>query len=257
MSFCSNRIFLVVAGCLAVGAASGYFARISLGSSDVESVADAPVAARRAILAAEDENSECRRLQEKAKRLERELDGIVKVDGRAQDEGGKAAADGDESATVDEAVAKCKTHGEWKRRFPKLYEQQRKLFSRHVAHQLGNYEKWRQFMASVDVSGLAEEERSAHGELMETYARVYELLKENLNSEEDDNRTLEQESRNSKEIERLREKGAEMMATERNILMGAVAENLGRRLGWQGEDIAAFAETLRAIADVTAKDVQR
>ena len=46
-------------------------------------------------------------------------------------------------------------------------------------------------------------------------------------------------------------------ANERNILMGAVAENLGRRLGWQGEDVAAFAETLKAIAEVTAKDVQR
>ena len=126
-----------------------------------------------------------------------------------------------------------------------------------MTRRLGNYEKWRQFLSSVDVSGLPEQECSAHGELMETFARVHELLKENLDSMEDDERTLEQNFRNIKEIEMLEKKGRELMANERNILMGAVAENLGRRLGWPGEDVAAFAETLRAIADVTAKDAQR
>ena len=56
-------------------------------------------------------------------------------------------------------------------------------------------------------------------------------------------------------IEKLEKKGYELMANERNILMGAVAVNLGRRLGWQGEDVAAFAETLKAIVEVTAKSM--
>ena len=55
----------------------------------------------------------------------------------------------------------------------------------------------------------------------------------------------------------LEKKGYELMAKERGILAGAVAENIGRRLGWQGEDVAMFAETLKAIAEVTAKDIQR
>lgn len=110
-------------------------------------------------------------------------------------------------------------------------------------------------MSSIDVSGLTEEDRRAHGELMETFARVHELLKENLDSMEDDERTLEQNFRNSLAIQELEKKGDELMAKERGILAGAVAENLGRRLGWQGEDVAAFAETLKAIVEVTAKSM--
>lgn len=260
MSCFSNRIFLVVSGCLAVGAVAGYFTRIALGFPEAESASDAPVAvapvfARKTAPAAAGGDPECRKLQEKAMRLERELDGIVKS--RNHDEIGKPTDGSDDSATVGEAKANCKTYGEWKRRYPKSYEDERKRFSNLVTRRLGNYEKWRQFLSSVDVSGLTEEDRRAHGELMETFARVHELLKENLDSMEDDERTLEQNFRNIKEIEMLEKKGRELMANERNILMGAVAENLGRRLGWQGEDIAAFAETLKAIAEVTAKDVQR
>ena len=46
------------------------------------------------------------------------------------------------------------------------------------------------------------------------------------------------------------------MALERGTLLGIVAENLGRQLGWQSEDIVEFADTLQAIADATAKDLQ-
>jgi len=259
MSSCSNRIFLVVSGCLVVGAAAGYFTRITLGSPDAESLQDAPVAvasvvARKAKPAVAGENAECRRLQEKAKRLERELDGIVKS--RAHDKDAKTVDDGGEFSTVGEANAKCKTYGEWRRLFPKTYEDERKSFSSQATRRLGNYEKWRQFLSSVDVSGLTEEDRRAHGELMETFARVHELLKENLDSMEDDERTLEQNFRNSLAIQELEKKGDELMAKERGILAGAVAENLGRRLGWQGEDVAAFAETLKAIVEVTAKSMK-
>ena len=260
MSCCSNRIFLVVSGCLVVGAVAGYFTRITLGSPDAESVPNAPVAVapvseRKAPPAAAGENAECRKLQEKAKRLERELDGIMKS--RKHDKRGKPTDGSDDSATVGEAKANCKTYGEWKRRYPKSYEDERKRFSNLVTRRLGNYEKWRQFLSSVDVSGLTDEDRRAHGELMETFARVHELLKENLDSMEDDERTLEQNFRSIREIEMLEKKGYELMAKERGILAGAVAENLGRRLGWQGEDVAVFAETLKAIAEVTAVNPQR
>ena len=252
MSCFSNRIFLVGVGCLAVGAAVGYFARITLGSPDAKpmpdaSVAVAPVSERKAPPVAAGENAECRRLRDKVKRLERELDGMAKVDGRAQGES--------DSAPWDEVRATCKTYGEWKRRYPKEYEAAHKMFSHIATFRIKNYERWQQFMSAIDVSGLPEEDRRAHGELMDAYAKVHGLLGENL--VEDDNRTFESDEASGKEISRLENKAREMMAKERGILAGAVAENLGRRLGWQGEDIAAFAETLKAIAEVTAKDVQR
>ncbi len=252
MSCCSNRIFLVGVGCLAVGAAVGYFARIMSSSPDAEPIPDVPVAVttvadRKATPAAAGENAECRKLREKVKRLERELDGMAKVDGRAQGES--------DSAPWDEIRANCKTYGEWKRRYPKEYESARKMFSHVAMFRIKNYERWQQFMSSIDISGLSEDDRRAHGELMEAYAKVHGLLKEDL--VDDDGRTFEQAEASAKEIGRLEEQAREMMANERGILAGAVAENLGRRLGWQDEDIAALVETLRAIAEVTAKDVQR
>ena len=252
MSSCSNRIFLVVSGCLVVGAVAGYFTRITLGAPDAESLQDAPVAvasvaARKAKPAVAGENAECRRLQEKVKRLERELDGMAKVDGRAQGES--------DSAPWAEVRATCKTYGEWKRRYPKEYEATHKMFSHIATFRIKNYERWQQFMSAIDVSGLPEDDRRAHGELMDAYAKVHGLLKEDL--VDDDGRTFEQAEASGKEIGRLEKQAREMMAKERGILAGAVAENLGRRLGWQGEDVAAFAETLKAIAEVTAKDVQR
>ena len=251
MSCCSNRILLVVAGCLVVGAAVGYFARISRGVSDAEPMPDAPVSVspvspRKAAPAAVDENAECQRLKEKVKRLERELDGIAKVDDRAQDES-EFASHGE--------WQNCKTYGEWKRRYPKEYEAARKMFSHLAMFRIKNYERWQQFMSSIDVSGLSEDDLRVHVELMEAYAKVHGLLKENL--VEDDERTLEQDDANTRDIGRIEKQAREMMANERGILAGAVAENLGRRLGWQGEDIAALAETLKAIAEVTAKDIQR
>ena len=39
-------------------------------------------------------------------------------------------------------------------------------------------------------------------------------------------------------------------------LLDIIAENLGRQLGWQSEDVVDFADTLQAIADATAKDLQ-
>ena len=250
MSCFSNRIFLVGVGCLAVGAAVGYFARITLGSPDAKpmpdaSVAVAPVSERKAPPVAAGENAECRRLRDKVKRLERELDGMAKVDGRAQGES--------DSAPWDEVRATCKTYGEWKRRYPKEYEAAHKMFSHIATFRIKNYERWQQFMSAIDVSGLPEEDRRAHGELMDAYAKVHGLLGENL--VEDDNRTFESDEASGKEISRLENKAREMMAKERGILAGAVAENLGRRLGWQGEDIAAFAETLKAIVEVTAKSM--
>ena len=252
MSCFSNRILLVVVGCLTVGVAVGYFARILSSSPDAElmpdaNVAVATVADRKAKPAAVGENAECRRLQDKVKCLERELDGMAKVDGRAQGES--------DSAPWDEVRATCKTYGEWKRRYPKEYEAAHKMFSHIATFRIKNYERWQQFMSAIDVSGMPEDDRRAHGELMDAYAKVHGLLGENL--VEDDNRTFESEEASDKEISRLENKAREMMAKERGILAGAVAENLGRRLGWQGEDVAAFAETLRAIAEATAKDVQR
>ena len=254
MPCCNNRIILVVAVCVTVGAAVGCFTRILLDSREAESVPEPPVAvasgsARIAAPAAAGEDSECRQLKEKAERLERKLEGLVKRCGRAQ---------GERDLVPNSVMrANCKTYGEWRKRYPESYGKMRKNFSKITTRRLKNYEKWRQFLSSVDVSVLPENEQRAHVELLETYARVYALLKENLESMADDERTLAQDDANAKEIGRLEEKGREMMANERNILMGAVAENLGRRLGWPGEDVAAFAETLRAIADVTAKDAQR
>ncbi len=256
MTCCGNRIFLVVAGCLAVGVAAGCLVRIALGSSDAESVSESvpdnpvavsPVSPGKAAPAAVDEDAECRRLQEKVARLERELDVIGDGNDRARNESG--------FVPYGEVRANCKTYGEWKRRYPKEYESAHKMISHIAIFRIKNYEKWRQFMSSIDVSGLPEDDRRAHGELMETYAQVFRLMKEDL--EEDDERTFEQAEAIGKEIGRLQDKARELMANERNILMGAVAENLGRRLGWQGEDIAAFAETLKAIAEVTAENPQR
>ena len=68
--------------------------------------------------------------------------------------------------------------------------------------------------------------------------------------------TLKREMDNMNEIYRLDEEGRKLMALERSTLLGIVAENLGRQLGWQSEDVVEFSDTLQAIADATAKDLQ-
>ena len=73
---------------------------------------------------------------------------------------------------------------------------------------------------------------------------------------DDDEMTLKREKDNLNEIWRLDIEGRKLMALERGTLLGIVAENLGRQLGWQSEDIVEFADTLQAIADATAKDLQ-
>ena len=109
-------------------------------------------------------------------------------------------------------------------------------------------------MSELDVSYMTDEERENHARMMEIYERKYALMRETELCD-DDEMTVAHFKVNREEMCRLGEEGQKLMAAERNTLLRITAENLGSRLGWQGADTAEFAETLRAIGDVTSGDM--
>ena len=261
----SNRVMVLILA-LAVGGAGGYFARVAFRSGPAEVVEPAqrvrevhPVSVRRAARKPVVESAELKELREKVMSLEAEFDEVTGAadEGRKENPPGKdagAGGKGEDGVTSAEVRAKCKTYGDWKRQYPKHWEKDHGEFVKKATRELQKYAKWQQALSALDTSGMTEEERAVHRKLLETYAKLHELLRENMR--DDDEMTLKREMDNKNEVWRLDMEGRKLMALERSTLLGIVAENLGRQLGWQAEDVVEFADTLQAIADATAKDLQ-
>ena len=263
-SYGSNRVVVLILA-LAVGGAGGYFAHVALRSGPAEVLEPAQrvrevhhVPVRRTARKPVAESAELKVLQGKVMSLEAEFDEVTGAadKGRKGNPPGKEAADGksEDDVTSAEVRAKCRTYGDWKRQYPKHWEKDHGGFVKEATRELQKYANWQQALSALDTSGMTEEERAVHRKLLETYAKLHELLRENMR--DDDEMTLKREKDNLNEIWRLDIEGRKLMALERGTLLGIVAENLGRQLGWQSEDIVEFADTLQAIADATAKDLQ-
>ena len=264
-SYGSNRVVVLILA-LAVGGAGGYFAHVALCSGPAETLEPAQrvrevrhVPVRRAARKPVAESAELKVLQGKVMSLEAEFDEVTGAadKGRKGNPPGKeAGADGksEDDVTSAEVRAKCRTYGDWKRQYSKHWEKDHGGFVKEATRELQKYAKWRQALSALDTSGMTEEERAVHRKLLETYAKLHELLCENMR--DDDEMTLKRERDNMNEIYRLDEEGRKLMALERSTLLGIAAENLGRQLGWQSEDVVEFSDTLQAIADATAKDLQ-
>lgn len=266
MSLCGRNRVVVLILALVVGGAGGYFAHVAFRSGPAEvreptqRVREVhPVPARRTARRPVAESAELKELRERVMSLEAEFDEVTGAadEGRKENLPGKGAGAGGKSedvVTSAEVRAKCKTYGDWKRQYPKHWEKDHGEFVKKATRELQKYAKWQQALSALDTSGMTEEERAVHRKLLETYAKLHELLRENMR--DDDEMTLKREKDNLNEIWRLDIEGRKLMALERGTLLGIVAENLGRQLGWQSEDIVEFADTLQAIADATAKDLQ-
>ena len=205
-------------------------------------------------------DAELAALRDKAALLDKELKELL--DARAR----KAKADAQEKDEEDskndkpevseeEAVYRCKTYGELKRRYPNVWREWHGKFVKNATRELGNYDNWRKYVSGLDVSLMTEEERENHERMMEVFAKKYALVRDNLEEADKDERTFEQDKENSDEMNRLAQEGRKLMAAERDTLLRITAENLGRRLGWQEADTAEFAETLRAVGDATSGDM--
>ena len=140
-----------------------------------------------------------------------------------------------------------------KRLYPNVWNQRRDKIVKSATRILGNYDNWRRFMSELDVSSMTEEERENHDRIMEIFAKKYALVRDNLEKIDNDARTLEQDKEDNDEIIRLDKEGGKLMAAEHDALLRITAENLGRRLGWPEADTAEFAETLRAVREVTSR----
>lgn len=266
MSLCGRNRVVVLILALVVGGAGGYFAHVAFRSGPAEvreptqRVREVhPVPARRTARRPVAGSAELKELRERVMSLEAEFDEVTGAadEGRKENLPGKDAGAGGKSedvVTSAEVRAKCKTYGDWKRQYPKHWEKDHGEFVKKATRELQKYAKWQQALSALDTSGMTEEERAVHRKLLETYAKLHELLCENMR--DDDEMTLKRERDNMNEIYRLDEEGRKLMALERSTLLGIVAENLGRQLGWQSEDVVEFSDTLQAIADATAKDLQ-
>ena len=198
-------------------------------------------------------------LRDKAALLDKELK--VLLDARARKAKAEAQErDGDDSqkdkleVSADEALEKCKTYGELKRRYPNVWKQWHGKLAEHAERVLEKYDNWRTRMSELDVSYMTDEERENHARMMEIYERKYALMRE-AELCDDDEMTVAHFKENREEMCRLGEEGQKLMAAERNTLLRITAENMGRRLGWQEADTAEFAETLRAVGDATSGDM--
>ena len=199
-------------------------------------------------------------LRDKAALLDKELK--VLLDARARKAKAEAQErDGDDSqkdkleVSADEALEKCKTYGELKRRYPNVWKQWHGKLAEHAERVLEKYGNWRTRMSELDVSSMTDEERENHTRMMEIYEKKHALMRENLEGSDNDEWPLEREKENINEMNRLAQEGRKLMAAERDTLLRITAENLGRRLGWQEADTAEFAETLRAVGDATSGDM--
>ena len=276
-----NGIVVVFIAC-AIGAAAGWFAERAWGKSKCENVevckcenvrvckyenvetanegrAHRPATAD---VAAEKPNvteTELAALRDKAVALDKELKDLLdarerKAKADVQEKGGDDSKKDKPEVSEDEALEKCETYGELKRRYPNVWKQWHGKMSGHAKHVLEKYDNWRTRMSGLDVSSMTDEERENHARMMEIYERKHALLRETELCG-DDEMTVARFKENRDEMYRLAEEGRKLMAAERNTLLRITAENLGRRLGWQEADTAEFAETLRAIGDATSGDM--
>ena len=198
-------------------------------------------------------------LRERAASLEKELKNLLdsrerKAKSDAQKEGGGDPQKGKPEVSADEALEKCETYGELKRRYPNVWREWHGKMSGHAKRVLKKYDNWRTRLSELDISSMTDEERENHARMMEIYERKHALMRETELCE-DDEMTVARFKENRDEMYRLGEEGRKLMAAERNALLRITAENLGRRLGWQAADTAELAETLRAIGDATSGDM--
>jgi len=273
-----NGIVVVFIAC-AIGAAAGWFAERAWGKSKCENVevckcenvrvckyenvetanegrAHRPATAD---VAAEKPNvteAELAALRDKAVALDKELKDLLdarerKAKADVQEKGGDDSKKDKPEVSEDEALEKCETYGELKRRYPNVWKQWHGKMSGHAKHVLEKYDNWRTRMSGLDVSSMTDEERENHARMMEIYERKHALMRETELCD-DDEMTVARFKENRDEMYRLAEEGRKLMAAERNALLRITAENLGRRLGWQEADTAEFAETLRAVGDATS-----
>ena len=272
-----NGIVVVFIAC-AIGAAAGWFAERAWGKSkcanvkvckcgngevcrcgNVETANDG---ARRPATAAKKSkvtDAELAALRDKAAALDKELKDLLdarerKAKADAQKKGGDDSKKDKPEVSEDEALEKCETYGELKRRYPNVWKQWHGKMSGHAKHVLEKYDNWRTRMSGLDVSSMTDEERENHARMMEIYEKKHALMRETELCG-DDEMTVARFKENRDEMYRLAEEGRKLMAAERNALLRITAENLGRRLGWQEADTAEFAETLRAIGDATSGDM--
>ena len=271
----SGTIFVVVIA-LAVGAAAGWFAAGARGERKCGNVETAKVGRARSLSATNGRASrpatadaaareskvtdaELAALRDKAASLDKELKELLaarerKAKADAQKAGGGDSQKDKPEVSADEALEKCETYGELKRRYPNVWREWHGKMSVHATRVLKKYDSWRGFMSELDVSSMTEEELENHARLMEIYEKKHALMRETELCD-DDEMTTARFKENNKEMDRLDEEGRKLMAAERNTLLRITAENMGRRLGWQEADTAEFAETLRAVGDVVSGDM--
>ena len=280
MSMLGRKEIVVVFIACAIGVAAGWFAERAWGGAagrglpalpDADACcnggrADVPNgrASRPATAdaAAEKPNvteTELAALRDKAAALDKELNDLLdarerKAKADVQEKGGDDSKKDKPEVSEDEALEKCETYGELKRRYPNVWKQWHGKMSGHAKRVLEKYDNWRTRMSELDVSSMTDEERENHARLMEIYERKHALMRETELCG-DDEMTVARFKENRDEMYRLAEEGRKLMAAERNALLRITAENLGRRLGWQEADTAEFAETLRAVGDATSGDM--
>ena len=266
---------LAVAVALAVGGITGWFAARAWGGAAGRGLpalpdgrADVPTAtngrARRPATAAAAEKpkvteAELAALRDRAASLDKELKGLLdarerKTKADVQKAGGGDSQKGKPEVSADEALEKCETYGELKRRYPNVWREWHGKMSGHAKRVLKKYDNWRTRLSELDISSMTDEERENHARMMEIYERKHALMRETELCD-DDEMTVARFKENRDEMNRLGEEGRKLMAAERNALLRITAENLGRRLGWQAADTAEFAETLRAVGDATSGDM--
>ena len=280
-----NRIVVVFAA-LAVGGAAGWLAAVAWGKckcvnvkvckcENVETVnggrarspsapngrAHRPATADAAAEKPKVTAAELAALRTKAASLDKELKDLLdanrkKAKADAQKKGGEDPKKAKPEVSEDEALCRCETYGELKRRYPNVWKQWHGKLAEHTTRVLKKYDSWRRFMSQLDVSPMTDEERENHARLMEIYERKHALMRETELCD-DDEMTMVRFKENSNEMYRLNQEGRKLMAVERNALLRITAENLGRRLGWQEADTAELAETLRAIGDATSGDMTK
>ncbi len=273
-----NGIVVVLAA-FAVGAAAGWLAAGAWGGEkygnvevckygNMETVNDGRAGApngracRPATAAAEKSKvteAELAALRDRAASLDKELKDLLDARERkaktdAQEKGGGDSQKGKPEVSADEALEKCETYGELKRRYPNVWREWHGKMSGHAKRVLKKYDNWKTRMSELDVSSMTDEERENHARMMEIYERKHALMRETELCA-DDEMTVARFKENRDEMERLGEEGRKLMVAERNTLLRITAENLGRRLGWQAADTAEFAETLRAVGDATSGDM--
>ena len=198
-------------------------------------------------------------LRDKAASLEKELKDLLDANRKkskadAQKKGGEDSKKDKPEVSADEALEKCKTYGELKRRYPNVWREWHGKLAEHAERVLKKYDNWRKRMSDLDVSSMTDEERENHVRMMEIYERKHALMRETELCD-DDEMTVARFKENRDEMNRLAEEGRKLMVAERNTLLRITAENLGRRLGWPDADTAEFAETLRAVGDATSGDM--